>query len=113
MKKVMSFATFAALLLAVIAGCKKESGEDGYKVQAVNVTLVYPKGVDAVADVNVVLTNSTTNGEFSSKTNEKGIATIEVPYGVYNIAASEKRAIDGSLFLFNGSASSVTVEESA
>lgn len=56
MKKVMSFATFAALLLAVIAGCKKESGEDGYKVQAVNVTLVYPKGVDAVADVNVVLT---------------------------------------------------------
>lgn len=113
MKKVMIFATFAALLLAVIAGCKKESGEDGYKVQAVNVTLVYPKGVDAVADVNVVLTNSTTNGEFSSKTNEKGIATIEVPYGVYNIAASEKRAIDGSLFLFNGSASNVTVEESA
>lgn len=76
----------------------------------VGVQLVYPEGSNfqPAADVPVTMTNANSY-VFTSLTDDNGIATFKLPVGLYQAAASEKRAADGATHLFNGTKSNISI----
>ena len=90
-----------------------EDPDNGYKTYSVAIQLSYPAeegGFDANEGVKVKL-SSTTGTVYDATTNAKGKATFTVPVGIYEVSASDKKALDGYSYIYNGIKSNVVVNE--
>ena len=101
MKKMLSACCALILILAFSACKEKENG--GYQVSSVSIRLVYPKGsgFEPVEGVSVTLKNTSGSTTFSQSTNAEGVVVFEVPKGIYEASASDKRVADAKVYLFN------------
>ncbi|MBQ9583570.1 MAG: DUF4876 domain-containing protein [Bacteroidales bacterium] len=77
----------------------------GPETQDVDVQLSFENSPIAEEGVTVTLSNGTAS--FEALTNADGVATFNVPVGVYTATISYKKSVDGSLFNYNGSANLV------
>jgi hypothetical protein len=111
MKKITFYLYVAAFALLVLpASCDKTPEENPVKTFDLAVRLTYPEGFAPAADVKVTLRNTITGSVDEKATNAEGAATFTVTAGVYEAAATERRSVNGSLFLFNG-VNSITVAD--
>ena len=95
MMKKMLFACCVLIQILAFSACKeKENG--GYQVSSVSIRLVYPEGsgFEPVEGVSVTLKNTSGSTTFSQSTNAEGVAVFEVPQGIYEASASDKRVAD-------------------
>ena len=112
MMKKMLFACCVLIQILAFSACKeKENG--GYQVSSVSIRLVYPEGsgFEPVEGVSVTLKNTSGSTTFSQSTNAEGVAVFEVPQGIYEASASDKRVADAKVYLFNGLNTSVNVTQ--
>jgi len=84
----------------ILQSCK--NNDDDYKTYPVTTQLVYPDNYTVKEGVSVTLTNTINSTAYSATTDSKGIAKFEVPAGVYEASATEKRSSGGKSFNFNG-----------
>ena len=101
MKKMLS-ACCALILILAFSACK-EKENSGYQLSSVSIRLVYPEGngFEPVEGVSVTLKNTSGSTTFSQSTNAEGVAVFEVPQGIYEASASDKRVADDKVYLFN------------
>ena len=111
MKKMLS--AYCALILILAFSACKEKENGGYQVSSVSIRLVYPEGsgFEPVEGVSVTLKNTSGSTTFSQSTNAEGVAVFEVPQGIYEASASDKRVADAKVYLFNGLNTSVNVTQ--
>nr|WP_239059596.1 DUF4876 domain-containing protein [Bacteroides sp. 224] len=90
-------------------GCSDDD-DNGYKTYDVSVQLVYPEGseLSAIEGLTVKLTSSS-GTSYDATSNAAGVATFNVPAGIYEASASDKRSFDGSVYLYNGIRSNIVV----
>ena len=110
MKKMFYF-LFCLMTVLSFTSCSDDDDEGGYKIYPVQVQLVYPQdaGVSAVEAVQVALKNTVSGTVFNGSTNETGLASFEVPEGLYEASASDKRVVGAKVLLFNGLNTNVAV----
>ncbi len=101
MIKHFSFYLLILVLAGTIQSCQKKDDDD-YKTYAVSVQLVYPDDYEVDKAVSVKLTNTGTNSAFTFETDNKGVAVFNVPAGVYEASATERRSSGGISYNFNG-----------
>ena len=108
MKKMFYF-LFCLMTVLTFSSCSDDDEE--YKVYPVQIQLVYPEtaGIIPSADVTVALKNTASGTEFTAVTNEAGLAKFEVPEGLYEASATDKRVVSAKVLLFNGLSSNVAV----
>ena len=102
MRKILIMTLVLVQVIAFCA-CTKED-VPAYQVSNVKITLAYPagEGFEPAADVAVTLKNASTGTVFTDSTDAQGVALFEVPQGIYEAAASDKRVKDARVYLFNG-----------
>lgn len=107
MRKILIMTLVLVQVIAFCA-CTKED-VPAYQVSNVKITLAYPagEGFEPAADVAVTLKNASTGTVFTDSTDAQGVALFEVPQGIYEAAASDKRVKDARVYLFNGINSAV------
>lgn len=108
MKKILYLLVFCTLILSY--SCS--DSDDDYKTFSVSVQLVYPanSGLEPTSGIKVTLTD--TNGRlYDTTTNSNGLASFIVPAGVYNVSVTDKRAVDGYSFYYNGVKSNIAVTD--
>ena len=78
-------------LVIVFTACKDDTDSDAYKVIPVSVQFQYPTCADVtdMADVEVQATSSL-GVVYVSLTNASGVASFELPIGLYEIIATDK-----------------------
>lgn len=103
MKKMLS--AYCALILILAFSACKEKENGGYQVSSVSIRLVYPEGsgFEPVEGVSVTLKNTSGSTTFSQSTNAEGVAVFEVPQGIYEASASDKRVADAKVYLIHRS----------
>ena len=100
---------FAMMMMAVVGFCLTAcSDSDDDAVKLVKLT-VQVSGVDDLEDFDVELTNTTSTSSYTATTNANGVATFSVTPGVYNATVSETRYVEGYRFVYNGTASNITL----
>lgn len=110
--KKYSFLWIMALVLCVspvFVAC--DDDDDSYSTYKVGVRLEYPAGseISPIEGVTVTLTG---NGmTYNAVTDAGGACEFIVPNGIYEAAASEKRALDGYSYILNGVKSGITITE--
>lgn len=91
---------FTALLFAVIFfSCKDD---EVVKTYSVSIQLDYPDTYAVAEGVEIKLTNTLTSTSYTGKTDNKGVVVFDVPTGVYEATASDKRTAGGVAYNFNG-----------
>lgn len=93
------------LLIAVLligTSCSDNDDNDEYQTYDVTIKLAYPTGYSPVEKTSITLVNKTTTATYTGLTNASGEATFKVAAGIYDVSATESRAVDGSSFLLNG-----------
>ena len=110
MKKMFYF-MFCMMAVLAFTSCSDDDDEEGYKLYPIEVQLQYPEtsGVSTDDGVEVILKNAVSGTEFKEETNNEGIAKFEVPEGLYEASASDKRVEGVKVLLFNGLNSNVAV----
>ena len=111
MKKMFYF-MFCMMAVLTFSSCSDDDEEEeGYKLYPIQVQLQYPEasGVSTDDGVEVILKNSVNGTEFKKETDDAGIAQFEVPEGLYEVSASDKRIEGAKVMLFNGLSSNVSV----
>ncbi|WP_297089607.1 DUF4876 domain-containing protein [uncultured Draconibacterium sp.] len=98
------------LITLVFQSCQNDY-DHLYQTQMVSVQLHYPDNFEPVANVIVSLVNSTNNIAYTDSTDADGIATFEVPFGIYDAAVSEMRTLSATSYIFTGN-KSLSVTES-
>jgi hypothetical protein len=98
------------LIVISFQSCKNDY-DDQYQTSTVAFQLNYPDGYETVANVSVSLINTTNGTVYTDSTDASGIASFNVPYGIYEASVSEKRTESGIAYIFTGNAS-VTLTES-
>lgn len=113
MRKILIMTLVLVQVIAFCA-CTKED-VPAYQVSNVKITLAYPagEGFEPAADVAVTLKNASTGTVFTDSTDAQGVALFEVPQGIYEAAASDKRVKDARVYLFNGINSAVNASTAA
>lgn len=101
MMKRFFYYSMILLLAGLFQSCDKDD-DDPYITYKVHVQLAYPEDYLSIEGVGVTLKNTNTNTGFSAETDENGLAIFDVPTGVYEAVASEKRAMGGTSYIFNG-----------
>lgn len=100
---------FAMMMMAVVGFCLTAcSDSDDDAVKLVKLT-VQVSGVDDLEDFDVELTNTTSTSSYTATTDANGVATFSVTPGVYNATVSETRYVEGYRFVYNGTASNITL----
>lgn len=101
---------FASMLACT--SCTKDNSSD-YKTLGVAVQLSYPVGGEYAAKEGVpVSVRSTINdASYSGLTDASGKAVIELPAGIYEFSATDKRAEVGMTTVLSGIASNVTITD--
>lgn len=109
MKKMFYF-LFCLLTVLTFSSCSDDD-DDAYKVYPIQIQLAYPEnaGVEPSADVTVSLKNTASGTEFTAATDAAGLAKFEVPEGLYEASATDKRVVSSKVLLFNGLSSNVAV----
>ena len=105
-----------ALSLA-LASCSKierlftpQSRVDEYGTYELKVKLNYPAGsYSAIEGIVVNVQSTTTDASYTAKTDASGVATMKVAAGMYKASATDVRADEGIMTIFNGNSSSVSV----
>ena len=99
----MFYFMFCMMAVLAFTSCSDDDDE-GYKLYPIEVQLQYPEnmGVTPTEGVEIVLRNSVNATEFKEETNEAGVAKFEVPEGLYEASASDKRIEGAKVLLFNG-----------
>lgn len=98
MKKFYFLMAILALTLAFFS-CKSD---DEIKIYKVKVQLTYPEGYQVKDSVPVTLTNTLDKVVYKAKTDATGAVVFNVPAGVYEASATEKRSSGGLGYNFNG-----------
>ena len=109
MKKYLMLAAMATLF--ILTGCDKNK-KDEYKTRTVTVQLTYPEGSNysAIEGIVVMASSADNTTPLESKTDAAGIASFELPAGVWSFSSSDRRSESGTVYLFNGVAGNVVVE---
>lgn len=101
----MNLQKLLSLLIAVLligTSCSDSDDNNEYLTYDVTIKLAYPTGYTPVENTNITLVNTTSTTTYTGKTNASGEATFKVAAGIYNVSATESRAVDGNSFLLNG-----------
>lgn len=103
---------FCMMAVLAFTSCSDDDDE-GYKLYPVSVQLQYPtttgEGPDDGVEVNL---KNTVNGTvFTETTDDAGVAKFEVPEGLYEASASDKRIEGAKVLLFNGLNTNVAVNQ--
>lgn len=108
--KKMFFAFLALFLTFAVSSCSDDDGMS-YQVSNVKIKLVYPADskVQPSAGVEVKLKNVSAGSAFNQLTDEAGVAVFQVPQGLYEASASDKRVEGAAVIQYNGLNSAVTV----
>jgi hypothetical protein len=99
MKKFYFLMAILALTLTFFS-CKNDDEE--IKIYKVKVQLTYPEGYQVKDSVPVTLTNTLDKVVYNAKTDATGAVVFNVPAGVYEASATEKRSSGGLGYNFNG-----------
>jgi len=94
---------FIAIITLGLQSCKNDY-DNFYQTHTITVQLNYPDDFESAENVAVSLVNSTNNTIYTNNTSADGLATFEVPYGIYDAAVSEQRTISGTTYIFTGNA---------
>ena len=99
-------------LVVILTACNDD--DTTYKVYPVSVKLEYPSelGVTDMSGVNVKATSGT-GVAYAAETNVDGVATFELPSGLYEFSATDKRSISLKYYIFTGLTSNFAVTEQA
>ena len=97
MKKILSIVAICFAFMAV--SCE----EPGPSIISVPVQLAFNNAPFAIEGVTVTVSTGTT--DFKAQTDASGIATFDLPVGVYSATTSFKRSEAGQLSNYNGTAS--------
>lgn len=92
------------LLIAVLTigtSCS-DTDDDKYQTYDVAVKLVYPDDYTSSENVIVTLVNTTTKAAYTATTNASGEASFKVSTGIYQVTATDNRAVGGSSYVLNG-----------
>lgn len=100
------FYLFSIAVLALTASCKED--DNVIATYDVTVTLAYPEGTTAKANVAVTLTNNTSTS-YEVATDAEGVALFKVPAGVYSATASDKQSSNGASYVLNGNMANIAV----
>ncbi|WP_346857465.1 DUF4876 domain-containing protein [uncultured Draconibacterium sp.] len=92
-----------------LQSCKNDF-DNLYQTNTVTIQLNYPDDFEVAENVTITLINYNSNITYTEITNANGIATFEIPYGIYNAAVSELRTVSGTAYIFTGN-TSLTVTE--
>lgn len=93
------------LLIAVLTigtSCNDTDDNDKYQTYDVGVKLVYPDDYTSSENVIVTLVNTTTKAAYTATTNASGEASFKVSTGIYQVTATDNRAVGGSSYVLNG-----------
>nr|WP_221412189.1 DUF4876 domain-containing protein [Dysgonomonas sp. 25] len=86
--------------------------DDGYKTFPVSIQLVYPTDGQLSATTGVKVTLTDTNEKaYTVETDAGGKADFILPSGVYNASVTDKRAIDGYSYTYNGSKNGIALTD--
>ncbi len=107
----MFYLLFCLLTVLSFSACSDDDNDGGYLLYPLQVQLVYPEnsGVAATENVQVVLKNSVSDITFKAVTDQSGMASFEVPEGLYEASATDKRTVGTKVLLLNGLNTNVTV----
>ncbi len=99
------------MFIALSVSCSDDKVEQ-YQTVSFAVQLNYPSasGVTPVADVSVQATAGS-GVVYSSKTDENGRAEFDLPVGLYELSATDKRKETGKTKVFTGVSTNVAVSE--
>lgn len=99
------------MISLIFQSCKNDY-DNLHQINRVTIQLHYPDNFESREDVTVKLINTTNGIVYTNSTNTNGVATFEVPYGIYEASVSETRIISTSSYIFTGNKSiSVTENE--
>lgn len=104
MKKILIFLAAAALLVCA-ASCEEKV--DPNQPYAVKIALTDDNGPFAKSGIKVALKGS---AEYEASTDAAGIASFNVPVGVYSASCSFSEASEGSVLNYNGVNSGIVVK---
>lgn len=98
------------IILCALLFCGACSVDDnGYQTYKVAVQVAYPSGREWNPEgIKVRLTDSY-GGTFDGTADNSGKAELNVPAGIYSVAASDKQAEEGTEYIYNGLKSGVVV----
>lgn len=111
MKKI--YALFFSLAL-ILSSCKDDKTDPVYQTLEMAVQLVYPSasGYDAVEGVTVQM-RSTSGVAYKINTDASGKADFQLPVGVYEVSATDKRKGSGKSVVFTASQGNIVLSEGA
>ncbi|MFV0539262.1 MAG: DUF4876 domain-containing protein [Dysgonomonas sp.] len=104
----MNFQKLFFLLIAVLiigTSCSDSDDDDKYQTYDVTVKLVYPDDYTASENVTVTLVNTTTTATYTAATNASGEVSFKVSTGIYQVTATDNRAVSGNSYVLNGQSS--------
>ena len=110
MKKLIKLFALPILLSVACVSCEQDPSQEPEQTFEVLVQLEYPEGIESVEGVKMVMKNSQ-GTTLEAETDVLGIARFEVIAGLYTATASEQRAIDGSIYNFNGKSAEIQIAE--
>ena len=99
-------------LVIVFTACNDDNDSSAYKVIPVSVELQYPSGA-AITDASGVGVQATSSlgVVYVSETNASGVALFELPIGLYEITATDKKTESGKSKVYTGSIFSFPVTD--
>lgn len=108
MKKVFYLMLFATLALF---SCSKHDSPAGVSLTTVTVQLVYPDNSSYTVHEGVAVKMAASNGgsSFDATTDASGKASFNVPFGIYELSASDARSDGGTGYVYNGLLGNLTV----
>ncbi|MEG1380586.1 MAG: DUF4876 domain-containing protein [Bacteroidales bacterium] len=111
MKKI--YALFFTLLL-ILSSCSDDKKGPIYQTMDLAVQLVYPptSGFDAIGGITVQM-KSTTGVSYKSTTDGSGKAGFQLPVGVYEVSATDKRKGNGKSVVFTASQGNIVLSDGA
>jgi hypothetical protein len=87
-----------------------QSRVNEYGTFELKVKLNYPAGgYTPVEGVKVTVTSTTTDASYAAATDPSGVATMKVAAGMYKASATDVRASEGIMTIYNGNSASVSV----
>ena len=99
---------YFVMMMAVMSLCLTACSDKDDEVQLTDLT-IQVTGTDNVGGFEVHLTNATTTSAYSAFTDINGKATFKVTPGVYNATVSATRYTEGYRYVFNGTATNITL----
>ncbi|MDL2222912.1 DUF4876 domain-containing protein [Bacteroidales bacterium OttesenSCG-928-M11] len=101
---------YLLMCMLVVGFTACEDNDDDVKTYKVSVQLTYPETFQSQEGVEVNLINASSYVT-KATTDGNGIATFDVPVGIYSALATDVRAIDGKIYNLNGNVNNIVVDK--